>query len=198
MVKGELVYNKTGKTAISKINLRELIEYFEKNICNYRYTYILENGQYLKLEIKLDQIPHLLGFHYLKRPETLNLNGIEGIENIKNEAINLKELRRLNREEFKKYVKERTEYLPCIETILNKASFIDYDWTKVRPLSQIPADYMIYCEEIKTWVLLAIKNVKGSKIKCVPLTLLIDRDNRFTNGQQRKKVIKFEKELIEA
>ena len=187
------MYNKNSKTSISKINLKELIEYYESHVCNYRYTYFLKEDKKLEINFNLDQIPHLLGLHYLSP----TFRGVEGIDKIKKESIDLKKIRKLYKDQFKEYAKERIEYFSCVETILNGATFIEFNPLQVKPFSRIKADYMLYSDEIKTWILLGIKEINEEKIiKCVPVTLLIDRDGRFVDKQKMSKVIKFEKELI--
>jgi len=186
------LYNTTRKTAISKIDLKTLIEYFEGNICNHQYTYTLEDGRSIVLDFKVDQLPHLLGLHYIKP----SLKGQDAINEIKGGRFDLKNARKSHKEAFKMYIKERIEYFPCLEEILNNTSFIEYNPLKTRPFSKIEANYMLYSEKINTWVLLGIKEVEKDFIRCVPVTFVVDRERKFVNNQEMKKVIKFKKELI--
>ena len=57
----------TKKIPISKINLKEFFEFYKKEICQYRFKYILEDNTEIIVDFRERNFSHIVGLHKFER-----------------------------------------------------------------------------------------------------------------------------------
>ena len=113
-------------------------------------------------------------------------------EDILKEKITFKELR-LNKENVilkNGELLDRLTYFPVLRTILeNTDTALKYDLNVIWN-SQIEFSFLLKTDKISILVYLAVKEIKNNKKICVPVSLLVDRNDRFSKmNLERLKVI---------
>ena len=103
-------------------------------------------------------------------------------EDILKEKITFKELR-LNKENVilkNGKLLDRLTYFPVLRTILeNTDTALKYDLNVIWN-SQIEFSFLLKTDKISILVHLAVKEIKNNKKICVPVSLLVDRNDRFS------------------
>lgn len=103
-------------------------------------------------------------------------------EDILKEKITFKELR-LNKENVilkNGELLDRLTYFPVLRTILeNTDTALKYDLNVIWN-SQIEFSFLLKTDKISILVYLAVKEIKNNKKICVPVSLLVDRNDRFS------------------
>lgn len=75
---------------------------------------------------------------------------------------------------------DRITYFPVLKTLLeNVDTALKYDLNVIWN-SKIEFSFLLKTEKISVIVYLAVKEIKGNKKICVPVSLLVDRNNRFS------------------
>ncbi len=103
-------------------------------------------------------------------------------EDILKEKIAFKELR-LNKENVilkNGELLDRLTYFPVLRTILeNTDTALKYDLNVIWN-SKIEFSFLLKTDKISILVYLAVKEIKNNKKICVPISLLVDRNDRFS------------------
>lgn len=171
----------TKKISISKINLKEFFEFYKKEICQYRFKYILEDNTEIIVDFRERNFSHIVGLHKFERIKKYKVSEEINID-ILNEKITFKELRSNESEvlEKNKELGDRIAYFPVLKTLLENAdTALKYDLNVIWN-SKIEFSFLLRTEKITVIVCLAVKEIKGNKKICVPVSLLVDRNNRFS------------------
>lgn len=92
----ERFLNRRKKVSISQIDLKLFFEFYKKYICQYLYSYTLEDNKEIVVRFEEDNFSHLLGLHKFKSIKDYE-NSKKINEDILKEKITFKELR-LNEE----------------------------------------------------------------------------------------------------
>ena len=171
----------TKKISISKINLKEFFEFYKKEICQYRFKYILEDNTEIIVDFRERNFSHIVGLHKFERIKKYKVSEEINID-ILNEKITFKELRSNESEvlEKNKELGDRIAYFPVLKTLLENAdTALKYDLNVIWN-SKIEFSFLLRTEKITVIVYLAVKEIKENKKICVPVSLLVDRNNRFS------------------
>ena len=171
----------TKKISISKINLKEFFEFYKKEICQYRFKYILEDNTEIIVDFRERNFSHIVGLHKFERIKKYKVSEEINID-ILNEKITFKELRSNESEvlEKNKELGDRIAYFPVLKTLLENAdTALKYDLNVIWN-SKIEFSFLLRTEKISVIVYLAVKEIKGNKKICVPVSLLVDRNKRFS------------------
>ena len=171
----------TKKISISKINLKEFFEFYKKKICQYRFKYILEDNTEIIVDFRERNFSHIVGLHKFERIKKYKVSEEINID-ILNEKITFKELRSNESEvlEKNKELGDRIAYFPVLKTLLENAdTVLKYDLNVIWN-SKIEFSFLLRTEKITVIVCLAVKEIKGNKKICVPVSLLVDRNNGFS------------------
>ena len=171
----------TKKISISKINLKEFFEFYKKEICQYRFKYILEDNTEIIVDFRERNFSHIVWLHKFERIKKYKVSEEINID-ILNEKITFKELRSNESEvlEKNKELGDRIAYFPVLRTLLENAdTALKYDLNVIWN-SKIEFSFLLRTEKITVIVYLAVKEIKGNKKICVPVSLLVDRNNRFS------------------
>ena len=122
-----------------------------------------------------------MGLHKFERIKKYKVSEEINID-ILNEKITFKELRSNESEvlEKNKELGDRIAYFPVLKTLLENAdTALKYDLNVIWN-SKIEFSFLLRTEKITVIVYLAVKEIKGNKKICVPVSLLVDRNNRFS------------------
>ena len=122
-----------------------------------------------------------MGLHKFERIKKYKVSEEINID-ILNEKITFKELRSNESEvlEKNKELGDRIAYFPVLKTLLENAdTALKYDLNVIWN-SKIEFSFLLRTEKITVIVYLAVKEIKGNKKICVPVSLLVDRKNSFS------------------
>lgn len=122
-----------------------------------------------------------MGLHKFERIKKYKVSEEINID-ILNEKITFKELRSNESEvlEKNKELGDRIAYFPVLRTLLENAdTALKYDLNVIWN-SKIEFSFLLRTEKITVIVYLAVKEIKGNKKICVPVSLLVDRKNSFS------------------
>lgn len=177
----ERFLNRRKKVSISQIDLKLFFEFYKKYICQYSYSYTLEDNKEIVVRFEEDNFSHLLGLHKFKSIKDYE-NSKKINEDILREKITFKELR-LNEENIiakNGELLDRLTYFPVLRTLLeNVDTALKYDINIIWN-SKIEFSFLLKTDKISILVYLAVKEIKNNKKICVPVSLLVDRNDRFS------------------
>ena len=171
----------TKKIPISKINLKEFFNFYKKEICQYKFKYILEDNTEIVIDFRERNFSHIVGLHKFERIKKYKVSE-EINRDILSEKITFKDLRSNESEvlEKNKELGDGITYFPVLKTLLENVDIaLKYDLNVIWN-SKIEFSFLLKTEKISVIVYLAVKEIKGNKKICVPVSLLVDRNNRFS------------------
>ena len=181
--------NSFKKISLSQVDFKEYFEFYRDFVCPYFYKYTFEDNTEIEISFAEENFSHLLGLQYFK---TINKNkkAKEINEDILKEKINLKNIMILEPKTFTLELKDRLTYFPVLRTLLeNVDTALKYDINIIWN-SKIEFSFLLKTDKISILVYLAVKEIKNNKKICVPVSLLIDRNDRFSKmNLERLKVI---------
>ena len=179
------------KISVSQIDLKLFLNFYEKYICKNIYTYILEDDTEIVVKFEENNFSHLLGLHKFKfikdykSSEKIN-------EDIMNEKINFKELRISEENILKKdnELLDRITFFPILKTLLENTNLVlQYNINAVLN-TKINFSFLLRSGKISVLVYLAVREINNNKKICVPVSLLVDRNNRFSKMKLKELKIK--------
>lgn len=181
--------NKNKKTSLPKVDLIEFLEFYKNEICNYSYNYILEDDTKLILSFKEENFSHLLGLHKFKKIKSYKA-ALKINEDIICKNIILKELINKEKQVMTSELKDRICYFPMLKLLLEKADIVlKYDINAIWN-TKIEFSFLFRTNKISVIIYLAVKEISKSKKVCIPVSLLVDRDNRFAKMKLEELKIK--------
>lgn len=186
---GHKFINRNKKLALSQVNLKEYFEFYRDFVCPYNYLYTLEDGIEIELKFNEKNFSHLLGLHKFKRVSSYNKS-----QNINNDILNnkliFKTLLALEPKVFTDELRDRITYFLVLRTLLeNTTSALKYDLNIIWN-SKVEFSFLLHSDKITILVYLAVKEIKGNRKICVPVSLLVDRNERFSKlGLKKLQVV---------
>ena len=131
-----------------------------------------------------------MGLHKLKRFKKIKKSS-EIIKEIINNNVNIRDIETAERKTFdNRELKDRITYFPVLKTILeNTDTALKYDINVIWN-SKIEFSFLLKTEKISIIIYLAVKEVNENKKICVPVSLLVDRNDRFSKMSLEKLKIK--------
>ncbi len=176
---GHKFLNRTKKIALSQVNFKEYFKFYRDFICPYLYKYVLEDKTEIEIKFHEEYFNHLLGLHKIKKVSSYKKSQ-DIIEEILNDKLTLKILLSLEPNKLNDELRDRITYFPVLRTLLENAdTALKYDLNVIWN-SKIEFSFLLRTEKITVIVYLAVKEIKGNKKICVPVSLLVDRNNRFS------------------
>lgn len=177
--------NRTKKIALSQVNFKEYFKFYRDFICPYRYSYILEDNTEIEIRFNEKHFGHILGLHKFKSINK-NIKSQELNDEILKENITFKELMTLDINVLNTELRDRITYFPTLKTLLeNVDTALKYDINIIWN-SKIEFSFLLKTDKISILVYLAVKEIKNNKKICVPVSLLVDRNDRFTKLNLKK------------
>ena len=181
--------NRTKKIALSQVNFKEYFKFYRDFICPYVYLYTLEDNTEIEIRFNEKHFGHLLGLHKFKSINK-NIKSQELNDEILKENITFKELMTLDINVLNTELRDRITYFPTLRTLLeNTDTALKYDLNVIWN-SKIEFSFLLKTDKISIIVYLAVKEVNENKKICVPVSLLIDRNDRFSRMNLEKLKIK--------
>lgn len=172
------------KISLSKIDLKDFFNFYKKEICCFSYKYILENNIEIILSFKEENFSHLLGLHKFKKIDSYKLSE-EINRDILSGKIILKELISNENKVMTPELKDRIVYFPLLKKLLhNTNTALEYNINSSFN-TKIKFSFLLNTEKISVIVYLAVKEAGNKKI-CVPVSLLVDRNDRFSKLNLKK------------
>ena len=176
---------KKQKIALSQVNLKEYFEFYRDFICPYLYKYTFEDNTEIEIIFNKKHFSHLLGLHKFKR-----ISFYKKSEDINNDILNnkliFKNLLALENKKLNDELRDRITYFPTLKTLLeNVDTALKYDINIIWN-SKIEFSFLLKTDKISVIVYLAVKEIKNNKKICVPVSLLVDRNNRFSKLNLKK------------
>ena len=181
--------NSFKKISLSQVDFKEYFEFYRDFVCPYFYKYTFEDNTEIEISFAEENFSHLLGLQYFK---TINKNkkAKEINEDILKEKINLKNIMILEPKTFTLELKDRLTYFPVLRTLLeNVDTALKYDINIIWN-SKIEFSFFLKTNKISILVYLAVKEIKNNKKICVPVSFLVDRNDRFSKMNLEKLTIK--------
>ena len=181
--------NSFKKISLSQVDFKEYFEFYRDFVCPYFYKYTFEDNTEIEISFAEENFSHLLGLQYFK---TINKNkkAKEINEDILKEKINLKNIMILEPKTFTLELKDRLTYFPVLRTLLeNVDTALKYDINIIWN-SKIEFSFLLKTDKISILVYLAVKEIKNNKKICVPVSFLVDRNDRFSKMNLEKLTIK--------
>ena len=181
--------NSFKKISLSQVDFKEYFEFYRDFVCPYFYKYTFEDNTEIEISFAEENFSHLLGLQYFK---TINKNkkAKEINEDILKEKINLKNIMILEPKTFTLELKDRLTYFPVLRTLLeNVDTALKYDLNVIWN-SKIEFSFLLKTDKISILVYLAVKEIKNNKKICVPVSFLVDRNDRFSKMNLEKLTIK--------
>ncbi|MBS5038297.1 MAG: hypothetical protein KHZ27_07725 [Fusobacterium sp.] len=171
--------NGDKKISLSKVDLKEYLKFYKTEICSFSYKYTLEDNTEIILSFKEENFSHLLGLHKFKK-----INSYKVSLNINNDIIEnkiiLKDLISKEKNILTPELKDRIVYFPLLKKLLyNTDTALKYDLNVIWN-SKIEFSFLLKTERISVIVYLAVKKISETKKVCIPVSLLVDRNNRFS------------------
>lgn len=178
--------NGDKKISLSKVDLKEYLKFYKTEICSFSYKYTLEDNTEIILSFKEENFSHLLGLHKFKK-----INSYKVSLNINNDIIEnkiiLKDLISKEKNILTPELKDRIVYFPLLKKLLyNTDTALKYDLNIIWN-SKIEFSFLLKTERISVIVYLAVKKISETKKVCIPVSLLVDRNNRFSKMKLRTK-----------
>lgn len=177
----------TKKVPFSKIDLKEYLEFYKKDICNFIFKYILEDETEIIIDFRERNFGHLVGLHKFKRIKSYKKSE-EMNDDILKGKITFSSLYSANTDfvDRNKELKDRLTYFPTLKTLLeNVDTALKYDLNVIWN-SKIEFSFLLKTNKISILVYLAVKEIKNNKKICVPVSLLVDRNDRFSKMNLKK------------
>lgn len=168
------------KISLSQVNLKEFFKFYKENMCKYIFNYLLEDNTEIVVFFEENHFSHLIGLHKFKRLKSYS-SAKKINEDILKEKITFKNVYSANKEFLNKNIelKDRLTYFPVLKTLLtNTTSVLKYDLNIIWN-SKIEFSFLLRSDKIAVLVYLAVKEIKNEKKICVPVSLLVDRNDRF-------------------
>ena len=181
--------NRTKKIALSQVNFKEYFEFYRDFVCPYVYSYTLEDNTKIEIKFNEKHFGHLLGLHKFKSINK-NIKSQEINDEILKEKITFKELMKLDISVLNIELRDRITYFPVLKTLLeNTDTALQYDLNVIWN-SKIEFSFLLKTDKISVLIYLAVKEIKQNKKICVPVSLLVDRNDRFSKMKLKELKIK--------
>lgn len=182
--------NRTKKLSLSQVDFKEFFEFYRDFICPYLYKYTLEDNTEIEISFSEENFGHLLGLHKLETFKKFK-NSFDLKEEILKNNKSIKEIEFAERNTLNKIeIRDRITYFPTLRTLLeNTDTALKYDLNVIWN-SKIEFSFLLKTDKISIIVYLAVKEVNENKKICVPVSLLIDRNDRFSRMNLEKLKIK--------
>lgn len=179
--------DRNKKISLSQVNFKKYFEFYKDFICPFLYKYTLEDGTEIDIKFHEEYFAHLLGLHKFKTLKSYKrINKL--IDDILSEKVNFKNIYSAEKNSIDKNIelRDRIMYFPVLKTLLENTTYVlKYDLNVIFN-SKIEFSFLLRSDKIRILVYLAVKEIRGNRKICVPVSLLVDRNNRFINMKMKE------------
>lgn len=190
----------TKRIKKSHFHLKNIFSYIVENTERKIYKYHLIDGKQVHIELKKEQIPHLMGLHHFSINNLKKLKGFYAVNLIEKEYLNVHDLMS-DKTSFEKH-KDRLFHLHSIPKILEEANCLRFDATRVKFGDSLFSNLheislFLKNSDIKLLVYLGLKNIqKNQNIYFYEAaTFVVDRQDKYRNGVTELEIVT--REVIE-
>lgn len=182
--------NRTKKISISQVDFKEFFEFYKEYICPYLYSYTLEDDTNIEITFAEENFGHLLGLHKFETFKSFK-NAFELNNEILNNNKSIKEIQTAERKVLdNRELRDRISFFPVLKTLLeNTDTALQYNINAIWN-TKIEFSFLLKSEKIVISLYLAVKKISENKKICVPVSLLVDRNNRFSKMKLKELKVK--------
>lgn len=167
------------KISLSKVDLIEFFKFYKNEICGFSYKYTFEDKTELILSFKEENFSHLLGLHKFKKVNSYKLANEVNRAILSNEII-LKDLISKEKNVMTSELKDRIIYFPMLKKLLNNTdTALEYNINSIFN-TKIKFSFLLKTSKISIIIYLAVKEISENKRVCIPVSFLVDRNDRFS------------------
>lgn len=176
-------------------DLKELLEYYEQNLCHKIFKYELNNKINIEVIFYIEGLCHLLGIQHIYDNDKRYL-GRRGYNLIKTEKLKRANLKKHNEAEYKK-IKLRLRHFDEIGELLCSGTFLKFYPERVKPRTQIRADFIIYRDKKEYLLHLFLIKENDRTNQYSPISFIVKKINdkskeQYIKNQEYKKITAFE------
>lgn len=151
--------------------IKQAIEKYEQNYINKNFVFETREGE-LCLRFDESNFCHLVGFQYFKNKK---IEGKKGWEFLKEEMIDDKDIKKIDKKFFRNILEPRIEVLMRLDDIMKNAKEVKKH--QGFEGKQIQFDFSIHDEENKCYYILTMFEDKETHKYCTGASLLKFKDN---------------------
>lgn len=176
-------------------DLKELLEYYEQNLCHKIFKYELNNKINIEVSFYIEGLCHLLGIQHIYGNDKRYL-GRRGYNLIKTEKLKRANLKKHNDAEYKK-IKLKLQHFDEIEELLCSGTFLKFYQERVKPRTKIRADFLIYRDKKEYLLHLFLVKENNRTDEYTPISFIVksvkdDNKEQYIKNQEYKKITAFE------
>lgn len=176
-------------------DLKELLEYYEQNLCHKIFKYELNNKINIEVSFYIEELCHLLGIQHIYGNDKRYL-GRRGYNLIKTEKLKRANLKKHNDAEYKK-IKLKLQHFDEIEELLCSGTFLKFYQERVKPRTKIRADFLIYRDKKEYLLHLFLVKENNRTDEYTPISFIVksvkdDNKEQYIKNQEYKKITAFE------
>ena len=185
------------KPRINDISLKILSEYYQMFLAPFIYNYHIVSKteeKYIKLNFELENFCHLLGIESTVKNsvpfrELHNYRGKDGWNNVYNQVIDIRHLKRINRSKFNN-IKAKYVYFYLLPNLIESPLCVNYDIRNVNKSTNIDCEILFYSKVDNDNAIFHLGIQEDNSGKYFPKTFFIEKvsntgDDVFVANQQK-------------
>jgi len=179
------------------IDLQNLQNAYELNLCNRAFHYKLSNNTDIDIVFYKENLCHLLGLQHIFGNDRHYL-GKSGYEQIKNNLLTTKDLKKHNEKQYN-FIKIKLKHFNEIIELMKNCSIVRFYPDRCFPHTRIEADFLLYKDNQRYMLHLFAVREHNTK-QYSPRSFIVKTNGdknytQFTDNQEYKKII--ERNIIE-
>jgi len=180
---------------MSKINLHELLRFYEDNLCGRVFRYEISNGLIINVSFYREQFCHLIGLQHIFKHDKRYL-GANGYDKIKSEKLTSKFIKSYDKKLFE-LTKERMTHFDEILELMRNGELISFDIYKVKPRTRIQADFVIFRNDEAYILHLFLRKERENSNIYAPVSFVVksinDKESKqYIVNQKYQKIVRRE------
>lgn len=178
-----------------KKELKELLEYYEQNLCHKIFKYELNNTIDIEIIFYIEGLCHLLGIQHVFKSDRRYL-GKRGYDLIKTGKLTRVDLKKHNKAEYKK-LELKLAHFDEIGELLSAGTFLKFYPQRANPRTQIRADFLVHRDNKEYFLHLFLRKENDRTNQYSPISFIVKSINdknkeQYIKNQEYKKVTAFE------
>lgn len=175
--------------------LDEILNFYETELCNRIFKYQLNNKIDIEIIFYIENLCHLLGLQHIYKKNKKYL-GQSGYDKIKNGQLKRNNLKKHNKAAYNE-IEIKLNLFDEISDMLKSGKLIKFYQYRTKPLSSIPADFIIFQDKKEYILHLFLKQENDKTNQYVPISFIVKSSNdksknQYISGQEYKKITNFE------
>ncbi len=185
---------------MSTTNLKQLLENYNKNLCNKVFKYTVfnktkNNTDILIIRFYKENLCHLLGLQHVYN-DSKKFLGESGYKLIYNQKVTVKSLKEHNKDGYN-FIKIKLKHFDEIYDIIKNGKLIYFDKYKCHPRTYISADFMLIKDNTTYILHLFLRKETDNTDNYSPVSFIIHTNkdkhyHQYINKQTPKKILSFE------